>query len=263
MTKTAVVTGGSSGIGAKVVQWLADHGFEVTVLDRNPPSSGHSFVSCDLSSSSSIEAAVAALPQSIDVLVNAAGVSGLVPIPTVMRVNFFGLRALTEQLADYIVEGGAVINVASTSGWFWRDHLEDVSAILSARTEAEIDAVTSSRIDSGYLAYARSKESVLVWSAVAAQQYLGKFRVNSVSPGPVQTPLLAEFYEAMGSAELDPLTTRAGGRNGFPEEIANVIGFLTTPAASWINGTDIPVDNSAEMSEFLASVGIIPKLETK
>jgi NAD(P)-dependent dehydrogenase (short-subunit alcohol dehydrogenase family) len=153
-----------------------------------------------------------------------------------------------------------VVNVASTSSWYWRDHLEEISAVIAARSNEEIDKVCNEYIHDGYTAYARSKEAVLVWSAVAAQQYLGKFRVNSVSPGPIETPLLADFYEAMGHEELDPLTTRAGGRNGRPEEIANVVIFLASAEAFWVNGTDIPVDHSAEMAEFLAMKNIIAPL---
>jgi NAD(P)-dependent dehydrogenase (short-subunit alcohol dehydrogenase family) len=76
----------------------------------------------------------------------------------------------------------------------------------------------------------------------------------------VQTPLLDEFYEAMGHEELDPLTARAGGRNGLPDEIADVVMFLAGGGSRWINGTDVPADNSAEMSEFLAAQGFIERL---
>lgn len=260
--KIAVVTGGSSGIGASTVLKLKQDGFFVFIVDRNTPAQPiDTYVQCDLSDSTSIKSALSELPASIDVLVNAAGVSGLVPISTVMAVNFYGLRQLTEGLSARIVTAGTVINIASTSSWFWRDNLNDVQKIIAARSADEISTVVSALITDGYAAYARSKEAVLVWSAMAAQEYLGRFRVNSVSPGPVQTPLLDDFYEAMGHAELDPLTARAGGRNGHPEEIADVVSFLASDKSRWINGTDIPVDNSAEISEFLAAKGIIEGLK--
>lgn len=259
--RTIVVTGGSSGIGAAIVSTLEAAGDRVIVLDRMEPAAGGPYVSCDLSDAGSIEAAVAQLPDSIDILVNSAGVSGLVPIPTVLAVNFYGLRRMTDALMDRIVDGGCVISVASTSGWFWRDHLDEVSEIIAARTDAEVADVIARLIPDGYTAYARSKEAVVVWSAVAAQQHLGRVRFNSVSPGPIETPLLADFYEAMGHAELDPLTARSGGRNGRPEEIAAVVRFLASPEAMWVNGTDVPVDHGAEMAEFLAARGVIPALE--
>lgn len=260
-SKIAVVTGASSGIGKSISQKLVASGFEVWGLDLNAPQSeGLNYIPTNLGDLDSLGDVVAQLPSKIDLLINAAGVSGLLPIPTVMRVNFFGLRTLTRLLADRISIGGAVVNIASTSAWFWRDHLEDLTAIINAETQSEIDSVVSAKVPDGYSAYARSKEAVLIWSAMAAQEYLGRFRVNSVSPGPVQTPLLDEFYEAMGHEELDPLTERAGGRNGFPDEIADVVLFLASEGARWVNGTDVPVDNSAEMSEFLAAKGFIDRL---
>ncbi len=261
MASAVGVTGGASGIGARIVETFEERGFDVVILDRNDPGNGKSFVPCDLSEISSIDAAVAALPKNLSAFVNAAGVSGLAPISTIMKVNFYGLRYLTESVAGRLSEGGSVVNIASTASWFWRDHLSDVGQILEARTEEQVADVCANLIHDGHTAYARSKEAVLVWSAVAAQEFLGRFRVNSVSPGATETPLLAEFYEAMGHEELDPLTKRAGGRNGYPQEIANVVSFLCSPEANWINGTDIPVDNSAEVSEFLASQNIIRPLE--
>ena len=260
MSRTVVVTGGSSGIGSKIVETFMSQGDNVTIIDRNEPQGTNPFVQCDLSDINSIDAVIEKLPAKIDVFVNAAGVSGLAPIPVVMKVNFYALRYLTENIASRMNQGGAVVNVASTSSWYWRDHLEEIAAVLKARTDSEIDHVVTDFIHYGYTAYARSKEAVLVWSAVAAQEYLGKFRVNSVSPGPIETPLLADFYEAMGHEELDPLTTRAGGRNGRPEEIAQVVSFLASNQSHWVNGTDIPVDHSAEMAEFLAMNNIIAPL---
>jgi NAD(P)-dependent dehydrogenase (short-subunit alcohol dehydrogenase family) len=262
--RVVVVTGGASGIGRSIVEKFLANESEVWVLDRNQPANFYvKYISVDLSDTHSIELAVEQLPEHVDVLVNAAGVSGLLPIPTVMAVNFYGLRTLTEALASRINAGGAVVNIASTSSWYWRDHLMDVHKLIAALSSGEIEQTISELISDGYTAYARSKEAVLVWSAMAAQQYLGRFRVNSVSPGPVQTPLLDDFYEAMGHEELDPLTARAGGRNGLPAEIADVVLFLASEQSRWINGTDIPVDNSAEMSEFLAAQGLIAGVKLK
>jgi NAD(P)-dependent dehydrogenase (short-subunit alcohol dehydrogenase family) len=263
-SKNIVVTGAASGIGRSIAQEFLNLGHKIWGLDLNAPESQEvEYIYANLTNRAGMREVVDQLPSRIDVVVNAAGVSGLLPIPTVMNVNFYGLRALTRELAPRINLGGAVVNIASTSGWFWRDHLDDLLPIIRAESDAEIQDVVAERVQDGYSAYARSKEAVVVWSAMAAQEYLGKFRVNSVSPGPVQTPLLDEFYEAMGHEELDPLTARAGGRNGFPEEIADVVLFLASDAARWINGTDVPVDNSAEISEFLAGKNFISKLVSK
>lgn len=252
-----VVTGASSGIGAAIVDLFDRDGDVVWMIDRNQRADGRPVVACDLADPSSRRTAVAQLPDAVDVLVNAAGVSGSGGAAVTLAVNFYGLRDLTEQLLPRMRSGGVVINVASTAGWYWRDHLDDVRAVIDAVTPTEIDAVIEDRMPDGYTAYARSKEAVIVWTAMAAQDHLGTVRFNSVSPGITETPLLAEFYESMGREELDPLTARAGGRNGTPHEVANVVHFLASPAASWVNGIDIPVDHGAETAEFLAAHGVI------
>ncbi|MFE7419999.1 SDR family oxidoreductase [Rhodococcus sp. NPDC057529] len=245
--RTVAVTGGASGIGAATVQRFLDSGDEVIVLDLQPNPRAHRNIEVDLSKPSSIEAAAAQIGP-IDVLCNVAGVSGSAPVPVVMSVNFLGLRLLTDLVADNITAGGAVVSVASTAGWYWRDHLDDVNRLIDTPDYSNALSLTSDLVADGYHAYVRSKEAVIVWTSHAAQRYLGRFRVNSISPGPVETPLLPSFYESMGHEELDPLTKLAGGRNGRPEEIAAAIHFLAGAEASWINGTDLVVDGGAEMA---------------
>lgn len=252
-----VVTGGASGIGAAISELFERDGDHVFVVDRNERTDGQPVVRCDLADATSRRAAVAALPDTVDILVNAAGVSGTGGADLTLAVNFYGLRDLTEQLLPRIPSGGVVVNVASTAGWYWRDHLDDIGAVIEARTSTEIQTLIADRIADGYTAYARSKEAVIVWTAMAAQQHLGVVRFASVSPGITETPLLAEFYESMGREELDPLIARAGGRNGTPREVANVVHFLASPEASWVNGIDVPVDHGAEVAELLASHGLV------
>jgi NAD(P)-dependent dehydrogenase (short-subunit alcohol dehydrogenase family) len=262
MTRQIVVSGGASGIGAAVVDMFAREGSQVAVLDRTQPQAaqvhaGVSWLPCDLTNPAAIDEAVDQIDGDVDVLCNIAGVSGVAPVGTVIAVNFAAVRHLTDRLAPRIVSGGAVVNLASTAGWRWRDALPALGELVRTDTWEATIAWAEKNLPTGYDAYERSKQAVIVWTSVAAQQYLGRFRVNSVSPGPVETPLLADFYESMGHEELDPLTARGGGRNGTPDEIARVVRFLTVPDSSWINGTDVVVDAGAEMAEMLASEGIL------
>jgi NAD(P)-dependent dehydrogenase (short-subunit alcohol dehydrogenase family) len=243
--RNVVITGGSSGIGQATVQKFLDKGDNVIVLDRNPAGLGVQTIIVDLASPESIVAAVAALPEHLDVLCNVAGVAGTAGARTVLAVNFLGIRDLTEKIAGKMVTGGAVVNVASTSGWYWRDHLDELAALIQAPdVDSALKELDMAETD-GYLAYNRAKEAVVVWTILAAQKYFGHVRVNSVSPGPVQTPLLDSFYESMGAEELDPIVQRSG-RPGTPAEIANIAWFLTTPESHWVNGTDIVADFGAE-----------------
>lgn len=266
MNRKIVVTGGASGIGASVVDAFAADGDHVVVLDRSPrdqASGGHAakqWIECDLGNPGSIDHAVRGIDGDVDVLCNIAGLSGVSPIETVVAVNFLAARHLTESLAPAIRPGGAVVTLASTAGWRWREAIKDLTELTATDSWDDALGWTTERLSTGYDAYERSKQAVIVWTSIAAQRYLGRFRVNCVSPGPVETPLLANFYASMGHSELDPLTARGGGRNGSPVEIANVVRFLADPASSWINGTDVVVDAGAEMAEELATMGVLPRL---
>lgn len=243
--RTVVVTGGSSGIGLATAQKFLDAGDNVTVLDRQPSPLPVPTVTVDLADPQSIHTAAAQLPGNIDVLCNVAGVAGTAGARTVLAVNFLGIRALTEQVIPSMTTGGTVVNVASTSGWFWRDNLAETAKLIqSADVDTALAALGLAETE-GYLAYNRAKEAVVVWTTLAAQQFFGQVRVNSVSPGPIQTPLLDSFYESMGAEELDPLI-RLSGRAGTPQEIADIVTFLASPASQWVNGTDITADFGAE-----------------
>ena len=108
-SKVAVVTGAASGIGSAVAKRFISEGYKVWAMDlKEPADESLEFAAADLSDEKSLVQAVSKLPGEIDVLVNAAGVSGLLPIPTVMKVNFYGLRSLTRMLAPRINKQGAV-----------------------------------------------------------------------------------------------------------------------------------------------------------
>ncbi|TDD03330.1 SDR family oxidoreductase [Saccharopolyspora terrae] len=256
-SRRVVITGGASGIGAATVARFAESGDEVVVVDRVRGDAGHRWIECDLTSGEAIARAAADIGDGVDVLCNIAGVAGTAPVKTIVGVNFLGLRALTDLLVPGMTPGGSVVNLASTAGWNWRIALPAVSELIATPDYRSGLDWAQKNLASGYDAYERSKQAVIVWTNVASQRHLGHVRVNSVSPGPIETPLLAEFYESMGHAELDPLTERAGGRNGTPVEIANVVAFLTSQDASWINGTDIVTDGGAEMAVSLAERGVL------
>lgn len=249
--RSVVVTGGASGIGAATAARFREDGHRVVVIDRVAAAD----VVCDLADPLAIQRAVEQLPGQVDVLCNVAGVSGSSPADLVLAVNFFGLRELTEQLRPRLVAGGAVVSVASTAAWYWRDHLDEIRALIDAHDLCSWRTAHGDNID-GPSAYVLAKEAVVVWSVLAAQRWQGQVRVNTVSPGAVDTPLLPAFYDSMGVEELAPLREIAGGRDARPDEIAAAVAFLAGPDASWINATDLVVDNGAEAVLGLRSLSI-------
>lgn len=96
-------------------------------------------------------------------------------------------------------------------------------------------------------AYDFTKEAVVLYSMlVSSQERHRGVRVNAVSPGAVQTPILKDFYATMGSELLDQLRRQAGGRDAKPEEIANAIALLLDARFFWMNGVDVVLDGGAE-----------------
>ena len=249
--KTIVVTGVSSGIGARVGELAVALGADVIGVDVNPPAASiASFVRADLTSSQSIAELAQVLPPRIDALCNVAGVSGLVGAQTTLAVNFYGLRALTVALARRIREGGAVVNVASIAGYGWRANLKRAKAMVAQPDFPDIGALVAEHAIPEAEAYPVSKELLLLWTMQAAHQPQFKsrgVRINAVSPGPVSTPILKEFRQIFGDARVDDDIARVG-RAGTAPDIAPVVLFLCSDAARWINGANIPVDGGLEAS---------------
>jgi NAD(P)-dependent dehydrogenase (short-subunit alcohol dehydrogenase family) len=92
--------------------------------------------------------------------------------------------------------------------------------------------------------YSSSKQAVILYAKRIAAAALAKYgvRVNTVSPGPVETPILVDFEKTMGKEILDVLKSTYG-RHGTVDDIVPVIAFLGSDAAQWINGQDVHVDS--------------------
>ena len=240
--KRVVVTGAASGIGRRTAELLLEAGAHVIALDRNTVDLPVSqFVSVDMTDPASIDAAVNSIDGEIDVLLNIAGVPGTANPEVTMRVNVLGLRMLTELLITRIARGGAVTNVASIAGAQWQAHLDDVTRLLATPDyDSGVAWVRDHPMD-GKRAYDFSKECVVVLT----KQH-GRFlrehgvRVNSVSPGPVHTPILKDFRESLGPI-LD-LVKRETGRDATADDIARVLLFVSDPVLQWLNASDVQVD---------------------
>ncbi|SNR95771.1 coniferyl-alcohol dehydrogenase [Blastococcus mobilis] len=247
MTLPLVVTGISSGIGERTAALLRERGARVIGVDRNPPPSDlEGFVQADLGTPDGVAAAVRSVSDlaggPLAAVVNVAGVPGTAPWRTVISVNVLGLRDLTEGLAAQITEGGAVVHLASSVAEGWRENLPAICRIALAKDwRTALDDVAAEPDLVGN-AYRFSKECVRFLTERGAAGLLDRsIRVVSVSPGPVETPILEDFKSDHGREKVEA-AARAVGRFGRPEDVASVIAFLLEPAASWINGTDIRVD---------------------
>jgi NAD(P)-dependent dehydrogenase (short-subunit alcohol dehydrogenase family) len=239
--KTAVVSGGASGIGLAIARSYAQAGARGVVLDLHAPAAGvlpagWTSVAVDVRDDASVASAVAEAVASlgrIDVLALAAGIvppwRGLKGFDAdewdnVMRVNVAGVASALAHTIASLRDGAAVVAVASLNSW---------------------------RGDANIPAYAASKHAVLGIVRSAALE-LGRrgIRVNAIAPGPIATEALLERMETRSRERGIPVAQAlaaaaemtALGRMATVEEVARVALFLSTDLSSGVTGHMVPVD---------------------
>lgn len=245
--KTIVITGASSGIGAETARLARYQGVRVIGMDRNDPMiTLDGFVKVDMGDPAAIDAAVAALPEKIDGLVNAAGVSGMADKDLVARVNYLGLRHLTEALVPRM-KGGAVVNVASILGYEWQQRLEAHKALAeTASFDEGAQWLAANPVDQ-QTCYQYFKEALIVWTKKRGYRLFmdHDIRMNSVAPGPVFTPILGEFVQMLGEERVAADAANIK-RPAIADEIAPPILLLCSDAARWVTGINLPVDGGID-----------------
>ncbi|MFZ0692437.1 MAG: SDR family oxidoreductase [Acidobacteriaceae bacterium] len=243
--KTAIITGGASGIGLAIAKRFASHGSTVFVVDWNEAGAAAATLAiaglggtaqafgCDVSDAASVRKAFdAVFAQSrVDILVNCAGVAHVGSVTStseedfdrILRINVRGVFLCTRAVVEHMQEhgGGVILNMASIAG----------SAGLPDR-----------------FAYSTSKGAVLAMTYSVARDCLAnKIRCNAISPARVHTPFVdgfvaknypgqeAEMMEELGKAQ--PI-----GRMAQPEEVAGLAVWLCSDEASFVTGVDYPLD---------------------
>jgi NAD(P)-dependent dehydrogenase (short-subunit alcohol dehydrogenase family) len=231
----AVVTGGSGGIGHACAEHLARDGFNVVSVDVAPPDRPQPgvHVTADLRDIEATVAAVRAACPRVDVLVNGAGVVeslpfsevGLADWERVVAVNARAPFFLLQGLVDRMPSGSAVVGIAS---------IEAITVLAMSGATSSIYASTKAALRS-------------LTETLAVELGPRGIRVNAVAPGLIRTPMTAK-------AQLDerdrwirshtPL-----GRWGEPEDIADVVSFLASPASRFMTGTTLVVDGGISLGQ--------------
>jgi NAD(P)-dependent dehydrogenase (short-subunit alcohol dehydrogenase family) len=244
--KRVVVTGAATGVGAALIEVLAEQGAaHVTVLDIKKPSGPHdSYLEVDLAQEAAVDQVVAELDGPIDALFNNAGVADTLPPRTVIGVNYLALRRLSEALLDRIPEGGAIVNTASTAGSQWETHITAINELLDIADWDESLAWIDANLEGlGVQPYFFSKELVSVYTLRTSRPTIRRgVRTNSVWPSPIDTPLLADFRSTIGDQILDWNISETNGRTVSAREVATVLAFLGSDGAAYINGVNLLVD---------------------
>lgn len=241
--KRIIVTGSGSGIGLETAKLLTQQGAEVLGVDLNKNFDYvEEFYRADLSDKRTIEALVDVLPDDIDGLVNNAGLPPTRPAEKLLAVNLVALKYLTYSLIPKLADGASIVNVASLAGFGWPKAVDAINASENLDFDNIPQFISDWNVtNEGGRSYFFAKEALVAWTMQNRWTWRDRgIRINSVSPGPVNTPILGDFLETLGArAEED---NRVMDRPGEAADIAPVIAFLLSDMTSWIRGTNIPAD---------------------
>ena len=232
--KKAVVTGGSNGIGKAISNTLKNQGAEVFILDLNENQShkkaGIQTIITDISQWSQINSSLTSIPNTVDILINNAGIGFVGNIEQTEEADFDRLYQVNVKgvfncvkaiLPRMKKKGGVIINMAS---------------IVSHVAVKE------------RLGYTMTKGAVFAMTNAIAKDYLSYgIRCNSVSPARVHTPFVDDYlkknYLGKEKEMFERLSkTQPIGRMAEPQEVADMVLYLCSDEASFITGTDFPID---------------------
>ncbi len=222
----ALVTGGTSGIGLATVRRLAALGVTVTAvgigIDPSLAIPGVTFRELDVTDAAAMADVIAGFDR-LDILINAAGIGVRFDeheadvFERVVAVNLTAPLRLSTLARPVIARsgGGSIVNLSSMYATFGN---QDAPGYASSK--GGIDQLTRS------LAIAYAADAI---------------RVNAVAPGWIDTAMLAPL-KAEEDIAAAILARTPMGRYGEPDEVADVIAFLCSPAARFVNGVTLPVD---------------------
>jgi 3-oxoacyl-[acyl-carrier protein] reductase len=232
LARTALVTGGTGGMGRVIAATLAADGFDVAVAYTGDAGSADAAVgeikeqgrrgaafAADIADEQAVSALFDAVDDHfghLDVVVHTAGINrpatladlDLSDFDAIHRVNVRGAFVVNQQATRRVRDGGSIVNVSSSMA-------RVAPPALSA--------------------YAASKAAVDVLTRTLAKELRGRdITVNAVAPGPTATAAFLASTTAEEREELAALPPL--GRLGTPGDIAGVVSFLAGPAGRWING---------------------------
>lgn len=234
--RTALITGGASGIGEATGRALTGAGAAVIVADVDRPRAealaaelpGARVLILDITDEAAVHEAFGAISK-LDILINNAGIglvgnieeTELVDFERLFRVNVTGMFLVTQAAMPKLLDAkGAIVNIASVAG------------LVGVKRR---------------FAYCATKGSVVALTRQLAVDYAGRLRVNCICPGTVETPFVEGYLEKFHKHEKEKVRAELHarqpvGRMGRPEEIANLALYLCSAEAEFVTGSAVTID---------------------
>lgn len=243
------MTGAFSGMGRAAAEYLAGDGAEVHAIDVKPVdlpvAASYEVDLRDPGAIDDVAARIAASLGSFDILLNCAGLPhSSFPANEIFQVNYLALRRLTNALVPSIPRGGCVGNITSKSGLNWPELRTTIEEVLPLDDHAATKWFAG-RADLHASAYGFSKACATFWSITQATPLGAKgIRINCISPGATDTPMMEHFRKGRTADQLNK-ATGVIGRMSRPEEQAYPLLFLASDAASYVSGVNLVVDAGA------------------
>lgn len=234
--RTALVTGGASGIGEATSRLFTEAGASVIIVDLDLERAeslssqlpGSSVYQCDISDELAIQEVFRHIPR-LDVLVNNAGIglvggiedTSLADFQRLMRVNVEGMFLVTRSAIPLILAShGNIVNIGSVAG------------LVGIKKR---------------FAYCATKGAVVAMTRQIAVEYPKQLRINCICPGTVDTPFVEGYLEKYHKDEKDQVRQELNlrqpvGRLGRPDEIAHMALYLASDAAGFVHGSIVTID---------------------
>ncbi|AMB60385.1 SDR family oxidoreductase [Microterricola viridarii] len=253
MTRTYVVTGSASGIGAATAELLRERGHTVIGVDMRDAE-----VTADLSTSegrqSAATAAIEAADGQIDAVVAAAGISA--PIPLTVAVNYFGVTEFLEALAPTLAKSDSPrAVVVSSMATLQPNSPELVDALLAGDEAKALElgaALAEQGPREGYLNYPSSKRALSRWvrrDSITPMWAGAHIPLNAVAPGTVLTAMTKKLLATPESvAMVDENVPMPLNYHSEPVVIARLIAWLASEENTHVTGQTIYVDGGADAS---------------
>jgi len=242
MNKVAIITGAGSGLGQATAVRLAEEGVTIVAVDINEQGGNETvemakklgvdaiFIKADVSNPEDVKNYVDKTVEqfgTINYFFNNAGISGsgayflnstIEEINQIVGINLLGALYGVRYVAEIMLKngGGSIVNTASSAGVIGQD-----SVVTYSSTKHGIVGLTKSMV---------------------AEYAKDGLRVNAIAPGPTETPMVKAFYEANPEMKANATNGIPQKRLGTPEEVAELVTFLLTSKAQYINGEVISID---------------------